>query len=280
MGRRQELERKLDELIASASWDEVVPRLQAYTVSHLSRYGESEGRRWHHVTQSYVLRAVEAVVHRGSDYVVWHEWNTLHQLLCKVVGQLIDEDERRLDELLERANWADIIPRVLAHTVRRLGTTIGAQGKSPEDYVYEAVLQLFTRRRHFPFERDVSLLTFLCKTVHGMRTNHAASGAAERRHVSLVDSDEPEAGQYNAARIAAPADPAFVERELSRTVDDFIASLEPDLQPYARLRAQEAYGTAAEYATALGVTVEVIRNYDRRLRRRRRRWDEISRGRS
>lgn len=260
-------------LIEAARWDDLVPRLLAYTRAYLAQYGESEGRRWHAVTHSYVLRTVEAVLARGPECVQVRNWVTLFQLLCLIVGTLIDEEERKLRDMLEGANWADLIPRVIAHTVRKLGDRIGAYGKSPEDYVYEAVLQLFNRRRHFPVDRGVSLFTFLCNTVHGMRTNDQASRAAEGHHVSIVDSGEPARDQYNAALLTAPVD---VTRELSRTIESFIASLEPDLQQYARLRAQEAHRTAAEYADALGVSEQTIRNFDRRLRRRWQLWNDVS----
>jgi DNA-directed RNA polymerase specialized sigma24 family protein len=62
----------------------------------------------------------------------------------------------------------------------------------------------------------------------------------------------------------------------SLAADAFIRSLEPELAAYARLRAADAYRTAKEYAAALGVDVPTIRNYTRRIRRRRRQWNPAS----
>jgi DNA-directed RNA polymerase specialized sigma24 family protein len=266
MTKHEEMERALWELIDTADWDDLVPRLQAYTRRCLQQYGELEGRRWQTITHSYVCRAVEEVVKRGAAYAPWHAWETLFQLLCAVVRQLIDDDERKLRAILDDTNWDDLIPRVIMYTVRKLGGRIG-RGKSPEDYVHEAVLQLITHRRHYPVERGISLYTFLCYTVHGMRTNDMARLAAEGQHVSLLEG--------NVARLAGEADDADA-RTLS-TTGKFIDSLEPDLREYTRLRALEMYRTAKEYAAALGVPVATIRNFDRRLRRRRKRWDDLFR---
>lgn len=267
MANREELERRLWELIDAADWDNLTPRLQAFIRTYLSQYGESEGRRWQNVTHSYAVRTVEMVLKRGAASARWHDWQSLFELLCRIAAQLIDDDERRLKDLLETADWADIIPRVIAHTVRQFGSASGPHGQGAEDYVYDAVVQLFTRRRHFPIDREVSLFTFLCKTVRGMRTNEQASLAGRSLHMS---PDDDSAGPA-VDRIVSGNDSSGVDASMA--LERFLETLEPDLRRYARLRVSGKFATAEEYATALGVTVEVIRNYDRRLRRRRPKWN-------
>jgi hypothetical protein len=275
MGRRDEIERRLDELIEAAEWHDVIPRVQAYARTYLSRHGEQEGRRWNNVTRQYVERAVEMLVEKRAACARFHKWETLHQLLCCLVAQLIDDDEGKIRRMLETAKWNDIIPRVIAHTIRQLGPRTGTHGKSPEDYVYDAVLQLFQRRRHFPIDREVSLFTFLCNTVHGMRTNDRRSGATEGQHVTIVNAEHVSSDELSANRIASPSPDALGgERFLLERLDGFIDSLDDELRPYARLRVDGRYETAQDYASALNVPVKTIRNYDRRLRRLRQRWDQ------
>jgi hypothetical protein len=273
VGRDAELERKLAALIEAAEWPDVVPRLQTFTRSSLSRYGEEEGRRWQTITHAYVVRAVERVLEQRVECARFLRWDTLFELLCAVIRQLIDEDERTLQGILETTDWNSLIPRVIAHTVDRLGPS-SAHGKSPSDYVYEAVLHLFTRRRHYPHYRDdLSLFTFLCHTVHGMRTNDLAKSAAEGQHLSIAadGTEEPAAGELRPD--ALPATTTGDAAAAAERAEDFFATLEPDLRAYARLLAEERYATAKQYADALHVSVQTIRNYDRKLKRRRLQWD-------
>ena len=267
MANREELQRRLWELVDAADWDDLTPRLQAFIRTYLSQYGESEGRRWQNVTHAYAVRTVQMVLERGAESARWHDWQSLFELLCRIAAQLIDHDERRLKALLESADWADIIPRVIAHTVRQFGSAVGPQGHGAEDYVYDAVVQLFTRRRHFPIDREVPLFTFLCKTVRGMRTNEQASLAGRSLHMSAED----DSGGRAVDHIVSDNDSSGVDASIA--LERFLDTLEPRLRRYARLRVSGKYATAKEYATALGVTVEVIRNYDRRLRRLRAKWN-------
>src|ERR1044072_2713400 len=248
-------------LIDDADWDDLIPRLLAYTRYRLSAYGELEGRRGARTTRSYVVGAVAAAVAKAGTAP---RASTLFKQLGVTAAQLIEDDERNLREILDAVEWEDLIPRVIAHTVRRLGGGIGRNGKSPEDYVYDAVLQLLTRRRHYPVYRDVSLFTFLCKTVHGMRTNDLASLAAEGPHMTIA-VEPPALGEVDASELADPSAAIVAE--------EFMTSLDPELERCARLRATGTHRTAEEYAEAVGFTTATIRNWDKRLRRRRGRWD-------
>lgn len=275
MTRAEDLEREVRERIESADWRDIVPRLQAYTRAYLAQYGEPDGRRWQDVTHSYVTRAVERLSRNplGTDHGA-----TLFELVCAAIRELVEDDEARLQEILGSADWENLIPRVIARTVRDLGPATSAHGMSPADYVYEAVLHLYTHRRHFPHYRlNLSLFTFLCNTVYGMRTNDMAKAVSEGLHLTIVGEDDhaPARGELSARRL--PPARSNEDAAALHQATDFLASLEPDLRAYAALRAAETYDSAKEYATALGVSEQTIRNYDRRLRRRRAHWDALAR---
>ena len=271
MRRDPDLEQKLASLIESADWPDLVPRLLALTRSTLVEYGGEHRRRWQTVTHSYVVRAAERVLDRGVPSRRIRDSDTLFRLLAEVIRELVDEDERVLREILARTDWDDVLRRVLAYTVH-LGPSSVA-GKSPGDYVSEAVLQLLTRQRHFPHDQGVTLVAFLCRTVQSMRSHDLAKAASQGQHLSIVPEGRGPAGpgEFDSRGLFwAPSS----ANDLAR---DFLASLEPDLRKYAKLRAEERHGTAKEYAKALGVTEQTVRNFDRRLKRRRDRWDRRSR---
>jgi hypothetical protein len=272
MGTREELERTIRELVEAANWPDLVTRLLAYTRAYLANYGESEGRRWQNVTESYVQTAVGKVLGFECDDGHRSAGETLFRLLCAVVSQLIDDDELKLKQILEATEWEDIIPRVIAHTVRRLGPGTNRYGKGPEDYVYQAIELLLTRHRHFPHDR-VGLFTFLCNTVHSLHTHDAEKIATEGQHLAVTSGKIREArvDEKDESRLTAPEH--HDDSGAAATANDFLLSLDDEkLREYARLRALGAYDTAKEYAAALGVTEQTIRNYDRKLKRRRDRW--------
>lgn len=263
MERRDKLERKVHALIEDADWPDLVVRLLAYTRTCLANYGEPTGRRWQNVTNLYVEKAVVKVLSCDCEDVDWQNGTTLFRLLCAVVNRLIDEDERRLDEILAATDWEDLVPRLILHTVRRLGAATNRYGKDPEDYVLQAIESLLTRRRHFPHDR-VDLFMFLCNTIHSLRTHDAEKLAVEGQHVALTDQGEE--NQLTAPALLDDSGAATAAAEFLKSIDD------EALRNYAVLRALGTHSTAREYAVALGVTERTIRNYDRKLKRCRARW--------
>ncbi|HWS73208.1 MAG TPA: hypothetical protein VN605_13930, partial [Thermoanaerobaculia bacterium] len=268
------LQERIRTMIREAEWEDLIPRLLAYASSYLAHYGQPEGRRIQKVADAYVQRAVRALLDRTEKYAPWHQGcHTAFQLLGAIIGHLIDADEVTLNQILSTTQWTVMIPKVIAHTVRKLGPRSTRHGKSPEDYVQDAVLLVLLRRRHFPHYRGVSLFTFLCHVVHGLRSNDAIRVADEGPHLTIVvkPSDDRSSGEYLEEHLPA-VDFQSADDDATRAADDFLASLDGKLREYATLRALGAFNTATEYAEALHVTVQAIRNYDRQIKRRRRRW--------
>lgn len=262
MERRAELERAIRPLVEDGDWLDLIVRLLAYTRTCLANYGESKGRRWQNVTDSYAQKAVAKVISFECQDVAWDSSGTLFQLLCATVKRLIDDDEQKLNEIVAATKWEDLVPRLIAQTAQRLGAETNRYGKGPEDYVFEAIQSLLTRRRHFPRDR-VDLFTFLCNTVHSLRTHDAEKIAFEGQHVVLTDKEKNETGA-----------PGTRDDAIAMTATaEFLKSIPNEaLRKYAIMRALGAHRTAKEYAAALGVTEQMIRNYDRKLKRRRARW--------
>jgi DNA-directed RNA polymerase specialized sigma24 family protein len=265
------MNRWIRDLMASADWTEFVPRLQAYTCSLLkSSAGYTDPRQ--KLVDAYVMQAIEIVAERGATYGQWIRWVTLFELLCGVIERHIVAYERAFETLVRQAHWDELIPRLIAHTLKRYGRGMDRHGKSAEDYVYDAIETLLTRRRYFPFDR-VKLFTFLCNTIRSLHTHEAQAIAGEGAHLAIVrlSTDEVSAGEWNEERLVAPS--GSQDHDAILLARDFLLDIrDPHLRRYATLRAFGAHDSASAYAAALGVPLRTIRNWDKRLRRRRDRW--------
>jgi hypothetical protein len=272
MSTRDEFERRINALIAQADWDDLVPRLQAYTRNYLFPGAESRRKR-QKIVDLYVLQAVQLVVDRGADYGLWHHWETLFQLLCAVVAHRIDQYRQTVNTIVRESQLEELIPRLILHTVKQYGGRTSRHGRSAEDYVFDAIQALLTGQRYFPYDR-VELFTFLCSTIRSLYGHEAEKMAAEGAHFTIVrQSFEDESPmEWNEERLVAPSGDKDDEAALW-LARDFLMSIEdPRLREYAKLRALGTYETAREYARALGVTEQTIRNWDRQLKRKRKNW--------
>jgi DNA-directed RNA polymerase specialized sigma24 family protein len=273
MSSQEEMNRRIRDLLARADWTTLVPRLQGYTRFRLqSSAGYTDPRP--KLIDAYVLQAIEVASARGAAYGQWIAWQTLFQLLCCVIDRLISAYELAFETLVMQARWSEIVPRLIAHTAKRYGMGIDRHGKSAEDYVYEAIEALLTRRRYFPFDR-VKLFTFLCNTIRSLHAHEAQAIAGEGAHLAIVRKslDELAPTEWNEDRLIAPS--GADDDDALLLARDFLLGLpDPAVRRYAELRAFGTYATASEYAEALGVPLSTIRNWDRLLRRRRDRWGQ------
>lgn len=273
MSSQEEIQRKILDLVGQADWDDLTPRLQAYTRACLLSYSEDSASS-QKIVDAYVLQAVRLIVERGADFARWSRWETLFQLLCVVVARHVDRYEHTVAAIVRNAAWEELISRLLAHTVRRYGGRTSRHGRSAEDYVFEAIQSLLTRRRYFPYDR-VTLFGFLCGAIRSIYAHEAERMMGEGAHLTIVRKSFDEMGpmDWSEERLVASSvetDDA-VALLLAR---DFLLSIEDvQLREYARLRALGAYDTARNYAEAMAVSEQTIRNWDRQLRRRRDRWD-------
>lgn len=178
-----------------------------------------------------------------------------------------DNDED-LARTIESIDWAAMTARLLAFTAYRLaryGAFRARLGKTPADYVQEAVKLLLTGQRHFPRDANLSVFSFLC----GIISSLASHDAERASRLSLTGLNF--AGDEDLLGEEEPLDDIDIEREVVARDESehFILSLDADLQAYVRLRLSGDYRTAHEYARALNISVAELRNLDRRLRRRR-----------
>lgn len=273
MNSHEELNEQIRALIAGADWNDLIPRLQAYTRSHLAVEAEHTSPR-QKLVDSYVMQAIEAIARNGARYGRWMRWETLFQLLCAVIKHHVNAYETAFHELIGQARWDDLIPRLIAHTLKRYGRGVDRHGKSADDYVYEAIEALLTRRRYFPFDR-VALFTFLCNTIRSLHTHEAVAIAGEGAHLAIVrkGAEDVSAAEWDEERLIAAS--GAEDHDALLLARDFLLDIrDTELRRYATLRAFETYDTANDYAEALGVPVSTIRNWDKRLRRRRDRWGD------
>jgi hypothetical protein len=180
-----------------------------------------------------------------------------------------------LSDLLVYLDWDPFVRRWLGYARARLwrhGSAAGRYELQAGDCVQEAIRLTIEGRRRFDSGTERAFFSFICDVIDSLISHDAEK---TKRHPTIrtvsSDSDEPQFGELNEGYLAAPDD---TEREFlfRDALDRFLASLESDLAAYARMRAEEVFSTAEEYAYALNTSVNEVRNMDRRLRRRREQW--------
>lgn len=162
-------------------------------------------------------------------------------------------------ELFERIDWEDVTRRLLAYTARRLASygDLRQAGRTPDDYVQEAVALALEGRRNIPVEAAHSPVGFFAVVIDSLISHDAE----KRRRQPSVPVDE-----IDVADPSSDFEAAFAARE---EAEQFVASLDAELQVYARLRLMGVMQRAEEYAAALNTTVAHIRNLEKRLQRQR-----------
>lgn len=175
--------------------------------------------------------------------------------------------------LITGKTWSLVTKRLLGFAEVRLhrhGPYARRYTNRAEDYVQEAVVRLMDGTRHVSAGDENDLYRGLCSIVDSL-ISHDAEKANRRGTHMLITNDEASRDEVVEEHLSSGED--FETQIIMRNeFEHFMASLEPDLEQYVRLRAAGEYETAEEYAAALGTTVTQIRNMDRRLRRRRDRW--------
>jgi len=237
-------------------WIDITKRLLPVARDTLARYAPPERRQSDKLPESYVVRAVERFLADDADVA------DTFVAVATIVVHLIEEDERKLDEIIAATNWDDVTRRVLAYTAGKHGAAPTRSGKDPSDRLNEAVVMLLERRRHFPHYRPgMSLVGFLCATIDSIVSHDAEK-------LKNHGADIPEATERLPETSQQP-------RDVINDLEDerFIASLPPELQDYVRLRVREPNWTAKEYAAHLKVTVARIHDWNRKIKRRRRSFE-------
>jgi RNA polymerase sigma factor (sigma-70 family) len=168
-----------------------------------------------------------------------------------------DVSSTELAQILERTDWSDLVPRLLLYTARRLrrfGNQPATAAKA-EDYVQEAVVLLLEGRRHFSPGAGRSLFAFLAGVIDSLIAHAAAKTRHKVSATPSTGSTPPVAGNDIDDVIAA-----------HDAANEFLATLGADVQAYARLRLSEDL-RPEEYASVLNISVDEVRNMQRRLKR-------------
>ncbi|MEA2328430.1 MAG: hypothetical protein QOE68_3389 [Thermoanaerobaculia bacterium] len=194
--------------------------------------------------------------------------------LLQEIASGYEDVDRGIPAFIRETNWTVLTKRLTAHTHFRLarhGSLANRYLNRAEDYVQEAVIRLMDGTRQLADGSEKHLFWFLCGVIDSLVSHDAEK--ARRRGIQLLitteDNNLPD--EVEEEHLSSSED--FERRIILRNeLAHFMASLEPDLEQYVRLRAAGKYETAEEYAMALNTTVSDIRNMDRRLKRRRRQW--------
>jgi len=171
----------------------------------------------------------------------------------------------RLLAALAKADLDELLTRLLGLARKKMYRRwkgLPPSGETPEDVVQKAFHQALSGVRKFP-EGNVDLNVFLVMVVRSLISHLAEKEENRCVHTPIEESanlltDWKYAPQE--AELAAAADVGGVLR-------DFAA--DKLMTDYIHLRIEEQYRNAAEYARALGVTVDAIHNMNRRLARYR-----------
>lgn len=178
-----------------------------------------------------------------------------------------------LAELMEQLDWDAYVRRWLAYTQGRLsryGSNAFVFALQASDCVQEAISLTLEGRRRFERGTKSEFFAFMCGVIKSL-VSHA--GEKTRRGVAHItaDRDDAEPGAIGEGQLKSAEDLEhdFLFRD---DIERFLEWVDEDLALYARLRADETWGSTEEYAQALGLSVSEVRNMDRRLRRRREQW--------
>lgn len=176
-----------------------------------------------------------------------------------------------VERLIAETQWAELTTRLLGYTqshVKRYRSFDPSIGDRASDYVQEAIARFLDGTRIYDGKKP--LFNWFCSQIDSL-TSHDREKANRRGREVAIDqpagqaaSESPSANDWLAS--GEDLEQAIIARD---ELEHFLSTLDPDLRRYVLLRIHGAM-TAEECAAAMGTTVERIRNFDRRLRRRRR----------
>jgi DNA-directed RNA polymerase specialized sigma24 family protein len=181
----------------------------------------------------------------------------------------------RLLAALAKADLDELATRLLGLARKKMCRWKGLpqSGETPEDIVQKAFHQALSGVRKFPKE-NVDLYVFFVMVVRSLISHLAEKEENRCVHTPIEESADLLMDWKYTPREAELA--AVVD--VARVLRDFAA--DKLMSNYIRLLIEEQCRNAAEYARALGVTVAVIHNMNRRLARyrdRQRRENETDR---
>lgn len=189
-----------------------------------------------------------------------------------------EHDSASFERIVAETSWGELSARLLGYARYRLSRYRGVDptiGDRAADYVQEAIARFLDRTRSYDGKKP--LFHWFCSQIDSL-TSHDREKAMRRGPEIAIDQlgDENTSERSSSDDWAASADDleqAIIARD---ELEHFVSSLDPDLRRYVLLRVHGAQMTAEEYAVAMGTTVERIRNFDRRLRRRRQLWAALT----
>jgi DNA-directed RNA polymerase specialized sigma24 family protein len=171
----------------------------------------------------------------------------------------------RLLAALAKADLDELATRLLGLARRKMCRRwkgLPPSGETPEDVVQKAFHQALSGDRRFP-EENVDLYVFFVMVVRSLISHLAEKEENRRVHTPIEESaDVLMDWKYTPRETELAA-----TEDVARAVQDFAA--DKLMSRYIRLRSEEGYRNAAEYARALGVTIATIHNMNRRLARYR-----------
>ena len=136
-------------------------------------------------------------------------------------------------------DWKLMTKRVLGFATARLsrhGSYAFRYVSRAEDYVQDAVALYMEGTRRSAAKDEQELYSFLCGVVSSL-INHDAEKAGRRGVHTSITVDDPESGDVE--EIEIPSGEHFETDIIAADkLEHFLASLDPDLEQYVRLRAE------------------------------------------
>lgn len=180
------------------------------------------------------------------------------------------------DEHLSRTDWDEVVTRLVGYAsrrVRRHGVAAGDYDLQPGDLAQEAIALWLSGKRIFEQGSEHEFFGFFCSVIDSLLSHDREKTIrrGRRQSIGAMAGDQEGSGVIGEGSIAAKLD---FERDLilRNAIERFIGSLEADLAPYARLVYEFPDASAEDRARMLGMSIDEIRNFHRRLHRWAKRW--------
>jgi hypothetical protein len=272
MRHDDEAGRRINAFLDAIDWAHEQASLKDWAETCLESHCQAAKPRLGDTAEVYVELVKRDLRERGAYFARRHPGLAILQLLLVVIEELIDDDDAKTQEIIESTPWERTSREVLFWAVRKYRSSEIA-GKTMGEHLNDAVTQLMDRGRHFPHRRGVTIGEFLCETIRS-NVNHLLEAAAkETRPLSIVSKREKDAAGTCSEEALSADENEAAEREALEKAERFYATLDSELEEYARLRVTDEYMTAKQCAAEMGITEPEVRLLHRRLLRHRDRWD-------
>jgi hypothetical protein len=183
------------------------------------------------------------------------------------------EYRRLIRELFDKRDLERDTRELLLYTMRKHGNR-ASRFRQPADYPAEAFLRILDGRRRYDFDGPKTFIQH-CQSVIDSLVSHDLDKA--KRDVPIVDPADAEDGTplggYDSSRIIAND---HTEQDVIARVDAerHNAKLRPDERRYEELRSLGLCRTATDFSRHMAIPVNVVRNIERRLARRKRKRND------